>query len=142
MPAGRARDRRQRAGRVLLVEDNAEVADVCKGYFQQLGYQVSHAESAQEALELLENEAAFDLVFSDILMPGLMNELISPKRSGIGFPPLAVVLTTGYSTSAQDAVHQGFIVVQKPFDLAALEQGLRDAQKGTVGPADPQRAAS
>jgi hypothetical protein len=32
--------------------------------------------------------------------------------------------------------------MQKPFDLAALEQGLRDAQKGTVGPADPQRAAS
>jgi two-component system, NtrC family, sensor kinase len=55
---------------------------------------------------------------------------------------MPVLLATGYSDSARDAVQQGFVVLQKPFDLAALEQGLRDAQKGTVGPADPRRAAS
>jgi two-component system NtrC family sensor kinase len=130
-----------RAGKVLLVEDNAEVADVCKGYFQQLGYQVSHAESAQEALELLENEEAFDLVFSDILMPGLMNGLDLAKAIRDRFPRLPVVLATGYSTSAQDAVRQGFIVVQKPFEFSALDQSIREAMRGKPSPAERGRVA-
>jgi DNA-binding NtrC family response regulator len=55
---------------------------------------------------------------------------------------MPVLLATGYSDSARDAVQQGFVVLQKPFDLAALEQGLRDAQKCKVQQTDPQRAAS
>ena len=115
-----------RAGRVLLVEDNAEVADVCTGYFQQLGYDVRRAESAQEALEMLENDPAVDLVFSDILMPGVMNGLELAKAIRDRFPQLPVLLSTGYSSSVEDAVRQGFVVLQKPFDIAALEKGLRD----------------
>jgi hypothetical protein len=42
---------------------------------------------------------------------------------------MPVLLCTGYSSSAQDAVRDGFVVLQKPFDLAALEQGLRDVQR-------------
>ena len=38
-----------------------------------------------------------------------------------------MLLTTGYSSSAQDAVRRGFAVLQKPYDLAALESALRDA---------------
>src|SRR5262249_25569334 len=64
----------RRTGAALLVEDNAEVAEVCRAYFQQLGFGVKHVTSAQAALEVLENEpATVDLVFSDILMPGVMN---------------------------------------------------------------------
>jgi hypothetical protein len=40
-----------------------------------------------------------------------------------------VLLSTGYSSSAQDAVRQGFIVLQKPFGMAALEAALRDASR-------------
>ena len=65
----------QRAGTVLLVEDNAEVADVVSAYFQQLGYGVRQVATAREALELLDNGPKIDLVFSDILMPGGMNGL-------------------------------------------------------------------
>jgi DNA-binding NtrC family response regulator len=43
-----------------------------------------------------------------------------------------VLLATGYSDSARDAVQQGFVVLQKPFDLAALQQALRQAQKRKV----------
>jgi len=37
-------------------------------------------------------------------------------------------LTTGYSSSAQDALRRGFAVLQKPYDLTALEQALHEAQ--------------
>jgi two-component system NtrC family sensor kinase len=117
----------KRDGTVLLVEDNADVAEVGRSYFEQLGYRVKHANSAQGALERLENESDIDLVFSDILMPGVMNgtELAQSVRDR--FPAIPVLLATGYSSSAQAAVREGFIVLQKPFDLATLEKGLRDA---------------
>ena len=113
-------------GVVLLVEDNDEVADVCKGYFQQLGYEVKRASSAQGALELLENEAKIDFVFSDILMPGVMNGLDLANAVRERFPHLPVLLSTGYSSSAQDAVREGFVVLQKPFEFSALEQSVRE----------------
>jgi len=130
----------RQAGTVLLVEDNEEVAEVCRAYFQQLGYTVRLAASAQEALEVLENDAKVDLVFSDILMPGVMNGLELAQALRDRFPDLPVLLSTGYSSSIQNAVSQGFIVLQKPFDIAALEQSLREAKQWSDRKAPVQRA--
>ena len=131
-----------RAGTVLLVEDNPEVAEVGTAYLQQLGYMVKQVASAHEALELLGNDPKIDLVFADILMPGGMTGLELGRAIRQRYHGMPVLLATGYSDSARDAVQQGFVVLQKPFDLAALEQGLRDAQKRKLEPADPKRAAS
>ena len=131
-----------RAGTVLLVEDNAEVAEVGTAYLQQLGYMVKQVASAHEALELLGNDPKIDLVFADILMPGGMTGLELGRAIRQRYHGMPVLLATGYSDSARDAVQQGFVVLQKPFDLAALEQGLRDAQKHKFEPVDPKRAAS
>ncbi len=122
----------QPAGTVLLVEDNAEVADVGKSYFEQLGYKVRQASNAQAGLDLVERESDIDLVFSDILMPGEMNGLDLAATLRRRFPGTVVLLTTGYSSSAQDAVRQGFAVLQKPYDLAALQRALHEAHKATV----------
>jgi two-component system, NtrC family, sensor kinase len=113
------------AGTVLVVEDNAEVAEVSRDYFEQLGFQVRHAASAQAGLDLLEREDKIDLVFSDILMPGGMNGVKMAETIRRRFPHIAVLLTTGYSSSAEDAVRRGFEVLPKPYDLAALERALR-----------------
>jgi two-component system NtrC family sensor kinase len=131
----------ERAGTVLVVEDNAEVAEVTSAYFQQLGYMVKQVANAQEALELLGHDRKIDLVFSDILMPGGMNGLELGHAIGRLHPALPVLLTSGYSSSARDAVSQGFIVLQKPFDLAALEKSLQEARRWKVDPTPPQRAA-
>src|SRR5580704_3754909 len=116
------------AGTVLLVEDNEEVADVAKAYLEELGYRVKRAVSAQGGLDLLEVENGVDIVFSDILMPGGMNGLELAATVRKKFPDITVLLTTGYSSSAQDAVRQGFEVLQKPYSLVALERALRAAQ--------------
>jgi two-component system, NtrC family, sensor kinase len=129
------------AGTVLLVEDNAEVAEVTAAYFEQLGYQVKQAANAHAALELLASEPAIDLVFSDILMPGGMTGLELGRAVGERYPALPVLLATGYSASAREAVAQGFIVLQKPFDLADLERSLREAQRWKPAVAPVQRAA-
>ena len=134
------------AGKVLLVEDNAEVSEVARAYFTDLGYRVAVAASTQSGLDLIARDGDVDLVFSDILMPGGMNGLDLAKAVRRRFPNVMVLLTTGYSSSAQDAVRQGFEVLQKPYDLAALERSLRAARKSAekaVADADPapRRAA-
>jgi two-component system, NtrC family, sensor kinase len=132
-------DATHNAGTALLVEDNGEVAEVARSYLEQLGYRVEQAGSAQSALDLLERDNTINVIFSDILMPGGMNGLDLAKSLRQRFPALTVLLTTGYSSSAQDAVRQGFEVLRKPYDLAALERALGAAHK----PVDrlPQRAA-
>jgi len=134
-PAGAARN----AGTALLVEDNGEVAEVARSYFEQLGYRVEQAGGAQSALDLVERDGNIDLIFSDILMPGGMNGLDLANSVRQRFPAIAVLLSTGYSSSAQDAVRQGFEVLRKPYDLAALQRALRAARK--AADRAPQRAA-
>jgi two-component system NtrC family sensor kinase len=132
----------QCAGTALLVEDNAEVAEVGRSYLEQLGYKVELAASAPGALELLDREKV-DLVFSDILMPGGMNGFDLAHAIRARYPHMPVLLATGFSSSAQDAVHQGFEVLQKPYDIAALERGVAAALRWADHPVqpEPQRAA-
>ncbi len=130
------------AGKVLLVEDNAEVAEVGRAYLEQLGYDVRHASSGQAGLDFIEREDDIDIVFSDILMAGGMNGLDMAHIVRRRYPGIAVLLTTGYSSSAQDAVRQGFEVLQKPYDLAALQRALREARRRAERekPPAPQQA--
>jgi two-component system NtrC family sensor kinase len=131
-----------RAGTMLLVEDNAEVAEVTKAYLEQLGYQVRHASSGQAGLDLIDSADNIDVVFSDILMPGGMNGLDMAHVIRRRHPQIVVLLTTGYSSSAQDAVRQGFEVLQKPYDLAALQRALREARRrGERAAAPPPQQA-
>jgi two-component system NtrC family sensor kinase len=128
------------AGTALLVEDNAEVAEVAQAYLEQLGFAVRLAAGARAALELLGRDDGIDLVFSDILMPGGMTGLELADTIRQEYPGMPVLLTTGYSSSAQDAVSRGFEVLQKPFDLAALERALRRVQNMTPEQVrEPQR---
>jgi two-component system NtrC family sensor kinase len=112
------------SGTVLVVEDNSDVMEVARGYFADLGFDAKVAASAQGGLALVEQDDGIALVFSDILMPGGLNGLDLAKELRQRFPGIAVLLTTGYSSSAQDAVREGFEVLQKPYDLAALERAL------------------
>jgi two-component system NtrC family sensor kinase len=118
------------AGTVLLVEDNAEVAAVARAYFADLGYKVEAATNAQAGLDLIDAGGGIDLVFSDIVMPGAMSGLDLARALRQRFPEIVVLLTSGYSSSAQDAVRQGFAVLPKPYDLAALQRALAAARKG------------
>jgi two-component system NtrC family sensor kinase len=131
----------QPTGTALVVEDNPEVAEVATAYFQQLGYTVKQVANAHEALAQLGNDPKIDVVFSDVLMPGGMNGVELGLAVRQLYPGLPVLLATGYSNSVRDAVQQGFIVLQKPFDLGALEQGLREAQRSRAELASDERAA-
>jgi PAS domain S-box-containing protein len=127
-----------RSARILLVEDNPQVADLALALLQEQGHEVEHCPSAPDAVRLLERDSAFDLVFSDLVMPGGMDGLDCARVIRERWPRMPVLLATGYSEGVRDALEQGFIVLQKPFDLAALEQALREARAPTAAePAAP-----
>jgi two-component system NtrC family sensor kinase len=115
------------AGTVLLVEDNDDVAEVSASYMRQLGYRVRSVANVQAALAALRLDPQVDLVFSDILMPGARNGLHLAREIEERFPDIPVLLTTGYSAGAQDAVRYGVVVLQKPYNLEALRRHIHEA---------------
>ena len=109
--------------RILLVDDEKPLTLLGQSALKDLGYAVTAASNAMEALELLrDNPDAFDLVITDLTMPGLTGfdfarQLLKAK------PGLPIILMTGYSASltAERVRALGLReLLLKPFSLASL----------------------
>ncbi|MBR0739205.1 PAS domain S-box protein [Bradyrhizobium liaoningense] len=116
-----------RGHRVLVVEDDDEVGRFSTELLEDLGYVVRRVANAHSALAILgENEFAVDLVFSDVIMPGMNGvELAGIIRER--YPGLPVVLTSGYSNVLAENAHRGFELIQKPYSVESLSRILRKA---------------
>ncbi|MET0640039.1 MAG: PAS domain S-box protein [Hyphomicrobium sp.] len=112
------------SGRILLVEDNPDVTEVTAALVMQLGYTVRLAENPEVALSILENEA-FDLVFSDIMMPGKMDGIEFAKLIRRIRPRLPVLLASGSNKRVEEA-QSNFTALQKPYDAAKLDRTIQD----------------
>jgi two-component system NtrC family sensor kinase len=118
---------------VLLVEDNKEVAEATAAMLESLGCTVRHASAAEPALELLASGEKFDLVFSDIVMPGGLDGVQLARALRTRYPAQAVLLTTGYSNAAQKAAGDRFPILLKPYQIEALQQAIGEAVSSTEG---------
>ncbi len=111
----------QAYGRILVVEDNSQVREFATQVLGDLGYTTAWAPDAQSALALVEADpAAFDLVFSDVIMPGVMTGVNLAEELKRRWPRLPVVLTTGYSNVLAEGAGKGFDVLRKPYSVEAL----------------------
>jgi PAS domain S-box-containing protein len=124
-------------GTVLLVEDSNEVAAISAEYLEQLGYGVDHAVNGSDALRKLQGRQSYALVLSDILMPGRVAGLELARIVREHHSEIPILLATGYSDKAQQAVHDGFPVVRKPYDLEILSRAIRE-----LGPKSREQALS
>ena len=112
---------------VLVVEDNDEVGRFSTELLEDLGYRVKRVADAVSALALLAtDEFSADLVFSDVIMPGMNGvELANIVRER--YPGLPVILTSGYSEVLAENAHVGFELIQKPYSVESLSRVLRKA---------------
>jgi PAS domain S-box-containing protein len=117
--------------KVLLVDDSAEVAEVTASLFESLGYRSVYQASAESALKLLAEDSNFDLVFSDIVMPGNIDGLGLAKEIRALYPWLPIILSTGYSEVAQ-TVPSDLPLIRKPFDTEVLKGSIKDALSSAV----------
>jgi two-component system NtrC family sensor kinase len=127
------------AGRVMLVEDNEDVAHSTAAILQASGLDVKHHWSADAALATLHGGSALpDIVLSDIEMPGTLNGMDLAFRLRERWPRLPVVLVTGYAKQLEEAVSGGLRVLPKPTPPHELLRELRRAmsEAGRAAPAD------
>ena len=113
------------SGVVLVVEDNDEVAEVDMALLSMIGYSAVRTKTAAEALTAVESGAVFDLVISDVVMPGAMNGIDLARTLHRRFPALPVLLTTGYSAAAAQAANEGLFILSKPYQRETLAASIR-----------------
>jgi CheY-like chemotaxis protein len=112
---------------VLVVEDNDEVGRFSTELLEDLGYRVKRVADATSALALLAtDEFSADLVFSDVIMPG-MNGVEFANVVRERYPGLPVILTSGFSEVLAENAHAGFELIQKPYSVESLSRVLRKA---------------
>lgn len=112
--------------RLLLVEDNDEVAQTTMQMLESSGLTVVRAESADAALAYLAKEGSVvDLVLSDIAMPGALNGIGLALTLRRLYPKLPVLLHTGYAEQLGEANEQGLRVLQKPVPPTVLLPELK-----------------
>ena len=116
-----------RSGAALVVEDNADVAEITAGMFQSLGFTTQLAENADAALAALAADPSIAVVFSDIVMPGGKSGLDLARELRERRPDLPVLLASGYSRVAQEAVAEGFSILAKPYSVDDLARTLDTA---------------
>jgi two-component system, NtrC family, sensor kinase len=110
---------------VLVVEDNTEVGKFATDALAELGYDTTMVGNASHALEELESDAGrFDVVFSDVVMPGMTGIELAQEIRRRGFD-VPVVLTSGYSHVLSEQGTLGFELLQKPYSVEQLSRALR-----------------
>ncbi len=107
--------------KILVIEDDATVRDVLLAFLGNKGFEVTLAQNGESGLDLLRAEK-FDLIFTDLVMPGIsgMEVLKAVVASKIAVP---VVVMTAYGTvqTAVEAMRIGaFDYITKPFNLDEL----------------------
>ncbi|MDO8379823.1 PAS domain-containing sensor histidine kinase [Phenylobacterium sp.] len=113
---------------ILLVEDDAAVRAVTEGLLVELGCKVTAEPDGPSALARLQSGEAFDLLISDIIMPGGMSGVDLAKLARARDPDLPIVLTTGYAGDEfEGASEVAWPVVRKPFRAEQLSAAVREA---------------
>ena len=108
--------------KVLLVEDNPEVAEVTRELLVRNGCTIVTVGNAEAALRALD-EGEFDVVLSDIVMAGAQNGLDLARIIREQRPNMPVILATGYSEAASQAGGE-FTVLRKPYDASDLDKAF------------------
>jgi putative two-component system response regulator len=114
--------------RILVIDDESVIRMLVVEILEAAGHEVMSAESAEHALTLLD-ETDFDLVVSDVIMPGLSGlELLEAVRARRASLPVVLVTGAGtYDTLSQALTRGAAGLVTKPFAHADLQSAVADA---------------
>ena len=118
-----------RGAKVLLVEDDAAVRAVTEGLLSDFGCRVEGAPDGPSALLRLQAGEHFDLLISDIIMPGGMSGVELAEAAQARDPGLPIVLTTGYAGDrlTEDPDTLRWPLLRKPFRAEQLGLVVREA---------------
>ncbi|WP_409188226.1 ATP-binding protein [Bradyrhizobium sp. RDM4] len=118
---------------ILVVEDDPLVQGYVIAQLGSLGYRTLTASDGATALALVEQGASFDLLFTDIIMPGGMNGRELAEAVRLRQPGVRVLYTSGYTDDA--IVHEGHLdpgvaLLRKPYRKSDLSRKIREILAG------------
>ena len=111
-------------GAVLIVEDQPVLAALAAELFGQWQPEIKVVYRASAALKVLRQGDEIALVFADIMMPDGIDGVQLAEIMREEFPDVPILLTSGYSDVATDAVAKGFHVIRKPYRAEELRTWL------------------
>lgn len=122
---------------ILLVEDDALVRQYATEQLVRLGYRVTTVSNGPEALDLLKTDQSFDLLFTDVVMPGGMSGRQLADQAAVLRPGLSVLFTSGYTENAivhHGRLDPGVLLLNKPYRRSELAAKVKQAlQKNNIG---------
>ncbi len=114
--------------RILVVDDEHNVAEVIGGMLTNLGYNVTIAESGKKAVSLYKKNSGYDAVILDMNMPQMGGKETYAKLKALD-PEIRIIISTGYSSKGfefSDAGESAKAYLQKPYQLEELSRTMRD----------------
>jgi CheY-like chemotaxis protein len=132
-PAGEAQPAAGGSETILVVEDDALVRNFVTAQLIGLGYSAIGAADGPTALDRLKNGGHFDLLFTDVVMPGGMNGRQLADEAEKIRPGIKVLYTSGYTDDTimrQGRLDEGVLLLQKPYRKGQLAQMIRKALGG------------
>jgi CheY-like chemotaxis protein len=122
--------------KVLLVEDEPEVRTVAMRFLAALGCEVTPCSSAEQALPLLTQDAAYELLLSDIALgPGMRGTDLA-REAQARLPHLAILLMSGFSAELLDTSQSAPLsweLLAKPYSREELAHALATALQAVKG---------
>ncbi len=121
--------------RILFVDDEVFQTDMLTHMLGLLGYSVQTCNDGNEALRLFEADPqAFDLVITDMIMPGMTGDALSRKMLAIR-PQLPIILATGYSENISESQAKSMGIrayALKPLVMEELARLIRNVLDGEM----------
>lgn len=105
--------------RVLIVDDEAIHRETLEAILTDTGVQVTSCERATDALALLRAGKKFDLILTDVMMPG-MDGITFAKEARILAPRIPVILVTGRDSAIDSVLAEATIAIVKPYSVETL----------------------
>lgn len=112
---------------ILVVEDEPIVRLVARDILEDAGFEVLEADTADEAVGLLDGGAQVEVLFTDVHTPGNIDGLMLARMAGSRWPGLRVAVTSGRARPCEGELPRGVMFVPKPYradELAGAAQML------------------
>jgi signal transduction histidine kinase/ActR/RegA family two-component response regulator len=115
------------AARILIVEDEPQLLDVLTQKLLGEGYNVTTAETGDAAADYLRQNNRFDLVLTDVVMPGDIQGPDLVERFAAAFPGTKFIVMSGYTPSeswASEAARAHAVLLKKPTSLEGISNAV------------------
>jgi two-component system, response regulator PdtaR len=109
---------------VLAVEDEPLILMLAIDMIRDAGFEALWASNADEAIRILESRDDIRIVFTDVNMPGAMDGIRLAQAVRGRWPPIKIIVTSGFSRGELKSLPEGSQFIPKPYHARQISDAL------------------